>query len=390
MMRAPAPVEDASSAQHQGAAPRSGVIDFTLHGFVGVRLVGASPRDANDVSKQLGSIQGSLTRDPDIVVRFVDRLPASSDLQYLGLDDAGFDRDSFYVLRRDRSKRMRTRVALEQVGGRCEIVCESGFGSVPLLIPIVNLTMLAQGLVPIHGSAFTYEETGVLVTGWAKGGKTEVLLGFMDRGARYIGDEWVYVDAEGKRLYGIPEPIRIWDWHLDDLAHYRRLIGNGTRARMWLTRRAAHSRRALPDRLASTDGGQLVDRAIALVERQSSVRVAPERLFGRDSCVLEGPLDKVFFVVSHESADVTVEPLGSDEVARRMIFSHQFERLELIAAYLQSRFAFPDRVNTLLEQAREQEGVLLGQAFAGTDAYVVRHPFPAPIPALVDAIRPLL
>jgi len=388
-MNVPA-VENESSAQQKGVAPNAGVIDYTLHGFVGVRLVGASPQDANAVSKQLGSIQGPLTGDPDIVVRFVDRVPASSDLQYLGLDDAGFDRDSFYVLRRDRSKRMRARVALEQVGGRCEIVCESGFGSVPLLIPILNLTMLVQGLVPIHGSAFTFEGVGALVTGWAKGGKTEVLLGFMDRGAQYIGDEWVYVDAEGKRLYGIPEPIRIWDWHLDDLARYRRLIGNGTRARMWLTRRAAHSRRTLPDRLARTDAGQLVDRAIALVERQSSVRVAPERLFGHGSCTLEGPLDKVFFVVSHESPAVTVEPLDPDEVARRMIFSHQFERFDLIAAYLQSRFAFPDRVNTFLEQAREQESGVLGQAFAGKEAYVVRHPFPAPIPALVDAIRPLL
>ena len=57
---------------------------------------------------------------------------------------------------------------------------------------------------------------GTLVTGWSKGGKTELLMAAAGAGARYIGDEWVYLTTDG-RMHGIPEPIRLWDWHLRQL-----------------------------------------------------------------------------------------------------------------------------------------------------------------------------
>jgi hypothetical protein len=55
-----------------------------------------------------------------------------------------------------------------------------------LLISILNLTMLAKGFLPMHASAFTYKNTGVVATGWAKGGKTETLFAFMANGAASI------------------------------------------------------------------------------------------------------------------------------------------------------------------------------------------------------------
>src|SRR5918997_82180 len=73
-----------------------------------------------------------------------------------------------------------------------------------IVIRFVNLTALAKGALPLHAAAFTYRGTGVVVTGWAKGGKTETLLGFMAAGAEYVGDEWVYLDANGRHVHGIP------------------------------------------------------------------------------------------------------------------------------------------------------------------------------------------
>ncbi len=40
------------------------------------------------VRRQLGPIQAPLTREPDIVIRFVDQLSTASCVRYIGLDDA--------------------------------------------------------------------------------------------------------------------------------------------------------------------------------------------------------------------------------------------------------------------------------------------------------------
>jgi hypothetical protein len=391
------PIRPGSPASHATAldAPRvagaeGSVVEYDLHGIVGVRLVGAAPTDAAAVSRQLGLGKVELSRDPDIVVRFVSRLATSTTVCYVGLDDACFTDDSFFVVQRSRNTRLRARIGFEELGTRCELVCESGIGSVPLLIPIVNLAMLAKRYVAVHAAAFTYGGTGTLVTGWAKGGKTELLLGFMAKGAQYVGDEWVYVDGEGSRMYGIPEPIRLWDWHLDDLPWLRAQIGWRARARLQAIRAAVWAGAALPERLDGTAVGRIANRAVPLVERQRNVLIEPQRLFGIDSCALEGSLDKVFFVVSHDSADVVVAPADPEDVARRMVFSSSHERLDLFAAYAKARFAHPGLASPFLDRAEQLERELLERAFAGKEMYSVHHPFPAPISALVDAVARLL
>jgi hypothetical protein len=109
-------------------------------------------------------LQSRLERDPDIVIRFVDSLPVPSRIRYLGVDDAGFTDHAFLVLR--------------------------GLLQVPLLIPILNLTVLGKGTLPLHASAFSYRDTGFVATGWSRSGKPEVLLGFMANGASYVSDEF--------------------------------------------------------------------------------------------------------------------------------------------------------------------------------------------------------
>jgi len=202
-------------------------IDFDLHGLASIRLLNASPGDVAAVTQQLGPIRAPLGRDPDIIIQFVDRLPLSSRVRYLGLDEAGFTDDAFLVLRSKHKARARVQIPFEQIGKRCEILCEHGLPAVPLLIPILNLAVLSKGGLPLHAAAFSYNGTGVLATGWSKGGKTETLLAFVSRGAEYIGDEWVYISHDGSRMYGIPEPIRVWDWHLQYLPEYRALLGQG-------------------------------------------------------------------------------------------------------------------------------------------------------------------
>jgi hypothetical protein len=367
-------------------------IDFDLHGLVGIRLLDASARDAAMVARKLGPIQAPLPGEPDIVIRFVDRLQTTSPIRYLGLDDAGFTEDGFLVLRSQHGVRAKAQVALGQIGkGGCEIICESGLPLVPLLIPILNLTALSKGALPLHASAFNYEGTGVVTTGWSKGGKTETLLAFMARGATYVGDEWVYISADGQNMYGIPQPIRVWDWHLRQLPQYRARVGRSDLMRLRMIKTFETMGRATErNNHNGSSSISALDRLMSLLKRQRYVDLAPHDLFDGGCGSLSGKFDRLFFVVSHESADITVQPIDPREVARRMVFSLQYERLDFMSYYYKFRFAFPKAANEFIEQTEELQREMLIRMLAGKDTYVVYHPYPLPIPALFDAMSPLI
>jgi hypothetical protein len=73
-----------------------------------------------------------------------------------------------------------------------------------------------------------------------------------------------------------------------------------------------------------------------------------------------------------------------------MVFSLQHERLDLASHYLMFCFAFPGRSNPVLEDAAAAQRTALERAFAGKEAYVVSHPYPAPIPAVYEAMDSLI
>ncbi|HEX2505098.1 MAG TPA: hypothetical protein VHK22_02720 [Gaiellaceae bacterium] len=363
----------------------NGVADYDLHGLAGVRLVGARPQDVAAVGHQLGGIRGTLGREPDILIRFVDNLPLAG-ARLLGAKEAAFTDDAFLVLRSKHKTSARVSIPLADVGGQCEIVCERGLPAVPLLIPILNLTVLARGALPLHASAFLHSDLGVVATGWSKGGKTETLLAFAAHGARYVGDEWVYVDLEHGTVVGIPEAVRLWDWHLDQLPD--RVVPAARRMRLRLGRLVVSTAdRLTRDGTSSAAPARLLRRSTHLVEGQLHVDVPPAVLFGTASSA-EAPFDRLLFVASHESPEIVVEPVDPLEVARRMAFSLAFERRDLSAHYAMYRFAFPDTVNPVLERVGELEREALERAFAGKPAFAVRHPYPVSFERLYEALEP--
>jgi hypothetical protein len=366
--------------------------DYDLHGIVGVRLLDASSHDVRTITRQLGPIQASLTRTPDIVIRFVDQLPFSSPLRYLGVDDAGFTDDAFLVLRSKHHARAKVQIPMEQIGQRCEIVCERGLPAVPFLIAIINLTALSKGALPMHATAFSYNGKGVLTTGWSKGGKTETLLSFMAHGAKYIGDEWVYISQDGKRMYGIPEPIRVWDWHLQRMPQYWAQVAQGERVRLHMIRLMVQALdRSVTSGLGNGGGpGKLVQRVTPHLKQQLHVQLTPHKLFGPESSQPEGNFDKVFLVGSHDSPDISVQPIDPQEIAQRMVFSLQEERQEFISCYHKFRFAFPGMRNQFIEQAEGRQREILTRVLANKEAYAVYHPYPFDISRLFDVLSPLI
>lgn len=362
-----------------------GAVDFDLHGLAGIRLVGASAADLAAVERQLGPLRTELEREPDIVVRFVDRLELSEPMRLLGVGDAGYTDEGFVVLRSRHKSKARVLMPLADVGAKPEIVCERGLAAVPMLIPVLNITVLANGALPLHAAAFEYEGAGIVATGWSKGGKTESLLAFAGRGARYVADEWAYISSDGRRVYGIPEPVRLWDWHLRQAAEYRRLIARRERARLGVLRTAAATEGAVRALRRGRRGGA-VDRVYSLVRNQLHVDAEPGRLFGERQ--LSTSFDRLFFLVTHDSPETVVEPIAAENVARRMLFSLQYERLDFLGAYLKLRFAFPEALSRVIEDAQEIERERLLEVFADKPAYLVRHPYPTSLARLHEAMRP--
>jgi hypothetical protein len=367
--------------------PQAGslTVDFDLHGLAGVRLIDPSPADSAAVERQLGPLRTELHREPDIVVRFVDSLELTEPIRLLGVDDAGFTAEGFLVLRSRHKSKARVLLPLQDVGAQPEILCERGLAAVPLLIPILNLTVLANGALPLHAAAFSYENTGIVATGWSKGGKTESLLAFAARGARYVADEWAYISGDGARVYGIPEPVRLWDWHLRQAPHFRKRIARQRRARLGALRLAAATERPARALRRGRRHGGAVDRVYALIRGQLHVDAEPEGLFG--ARLPSTTFDRLFFLMSHDSPETTIEPADPEEIARRMLFSLQHERMDLLGAYSKLRFAFPEAASPLIDDAQLIERDRLLEVFRGKPAYLVRHPYPTSLEALYDAMR---
>ncbi|GAB5443918.1 MAG: hypothetical protein Fues2KO_42670 [Fuerstiella sp.] len=368
------------------AASRTFVTDFDVFGLVGIRAISEREDDCQLVADTLGSIQAPLNRTPDITIRFVSKINTDDPIRLVGGHDCGSSRDAFFVVRGKNKSHLRLQVPFEQIGGTCEITCESGAKNLPLLIEIINLTALQKQALPLHASAFEYEGKGVLCAGWAQGGKTETLLGFMARGARYIGDEWVYVQQDG--ICGIPEPMHVWDWHVDELPDFRNRLDWRDRVRMRSLRIAAGSidaaRKVRPvNRLLPQ---KTTRRLVALLNRQRYLEVLPQDLFRRPVTDPHGKLDHLLFVMSHDSPEYRVEPIKVEDAILALAPALEQERSHLLEKYRMFRFAFPGKSNPRLEQAAAVELDLLRQRLGHLPCHLVLHPYPMSPTSLFDCI----
>ncbi|MCU1355080.1 MAG: hypothetical protein JWM89_498 [Acidimicrobiales bacterium] len=347
--------------------------DVVVNDIVGIRLVDATAEDRAAVERQFGPSSAALA-SPDITIRYVDRLPLDG-ARLLG-PEAAFTDDAFLLLRGRHKRAVRAAVPLDTVGGRCEIVCEHGVGRVPLLVAIVNLTVLAKGGVALHASAFERDGVGILATGWSKGGKTEALLVSLSRGARYVGDEWVHLYGTG-RMGGIREPMRVWDWHLASQPALRNRVRRRDRWRMGALRQLAR---------AGSFGGRAGRRAADLADRHRFVDLPPEGVAGRPIDPASASIDRLLLMTSTTSGPVRARPITGAEVADRMAGSLALEREPLLAAYRAFRYAFPNRPNTLIEMADDLERRCLHRFLDDVEAFEILHPRPVDLEILGDAI----
>jgi len=364
-----------------------GAVDYDIHGLVGVRLVAPSQTNVAAVNAQIGPPSPRVLRRPDIVVRYVDRLPAGP-VRYVDLGKTASSKSGFIVLPEGDGEG-RVSIPFERIGTDCEILCERSVGWIPLLIPIINLTALKKHrCVPIHASAFVHEGTGVLVTGWVKSGKSEALLAFSQHGALYVGGEWVLLSSDGNTMYGLPGTFRMWEWQRRELSHPQPMGGSAGTFR--LIRFLDSVQRAVPQRLLCFGPLKLLREGMPALRRKLNFRIEPKAIFGDRCGSLTGRPDKIFIGMVHSDKRILIESAEAAKVADQLACAMEFELTSLMSHYRAFKFAFPGMRNEYLEKVHDVLRDALRKALATKEIYMLYHPYPVSFDGLYQAMQDLV
>jgi hypothetical protein len=363
--------------------------DYDLYGVVGIRVLDGREPDIGSLERQIGLDVKGLDRAPDLTIRYVDRLPLTSKITYLA-GDAAFAGNSF-VLTAGRDRRPAVQLPFAQLGSNCELMVVRGLPEIPLLIPILNLTAIRNGYLPVRASAFDYYGMGVLMAGESHGGRTGTLLAFMAQGASFVGDDWVLVHRDGRAMYGLPTPTHVEAAYLEALPQFRARLDKKTQRRI----RAVKTMLALESRLlpAQRSPSALARgraRYRASLAGMLSVRVSPRRLFSSAACVGVGAPDLVFLARSVDSPGVSVKPVETKELVRRLVPLLDYEWTELDRTYALFRSAFPRRRNPLIEGKEKYLEAGLETALKEKQTYEIRYPTPAPVDEVFAVLEPLI
>ena len=363
-------------------------VDFDIHGIVGLRLINPSESDVKYISKLLSHFRSELAREPDITIVYKESWDLGN-ISYLGLNEAAFNEDGFYILTSGRQA-LKVKIPFEQIGDKCEIVCEQGIVGIPLLHYVINLTLLKKNYLPIHASAFSYNDINALVIGWSKGGKSEALFSFVNHGAKFIGDETVILSADGKKMFGIPVPVSIWEWQFSEipdlmppLSIQKKVLFGGVH---FLDGIYKASKKV---KINNNSIVRLLGDALPALRKQLNIRVAPEKIFNGKLEWEKVTLDKIILAMSYSEDEISVSECNKDEITDRMISSNLFEFDSFYNYYSTFKFAFPGIKNDFLEMVPDIYNELLPKALSGIESYKVLHPYPVSYEKLYEAMKPI-
>ncbi len=364
-------------------------IEVDYLGAAGIRFENISREEVSSIVNNFLAFEKKLNREPEIVVRFVDRLETSG-LIFLGLNYAAFDKEKFYLISDPVSKK-KVSVPFDKIGQKLEIVCEKGVKSIPLLNHIVNFYLIKNNFVPIHSSGFYFDNKGILVMGWTKGGKTETLLSFANHGAEYVGDEWVVVKPDGSEMCGLHVPVTIWKWQLSYIKKIVKNIGLVNKIIFsTISILEAIDNISIMLKLGKTFPFKLLGQGLPHLRKLLKIRKSPEDLFKdkiRNGMI---KLDAIVLALSQDSYEIVAKECEPEEIIKRMIHSNDYEQLPFFEFYKAFKYAFPERDNEFLDKIKVIHSNLLMNALKGKKSFQICHPYPVSFEMLFSRLSSAL
>lgn len=362
------------------------IYNYDLHGIVKFRLVNPSDKDLKKFNNAFGDYFCQSDCEPDITITFTSKIE-TPELTYIGLNNAAFDENGFYILSTGRNK-LKVKIPFDKIGDNFEIVCETGSPEIPLLRHFINLIFLKKNYLPLHASAFKYNNQTALVMGWSKGGKTESLLSFANNGAEYIGDETVVLSKDGTTMFGIPVSVCVWEWQFKQIPRLMPPLSNQKKIVFGLIH-FLDSVYNLTKKtfLKNSFITKILAESMPAFRRQLNIKVEPKEIFKTKILNEKVSLDNIILIMSHQSEEIKVESCDINEVIGRMINSQNYEIASFIEHYMTFKYAFPDHKNALLENLNTINESLLKESFNGKRAFKVLHPYPVSFDKLFDKMK---
>lgn len=363
------------------------VVDFDVHGLVGVRVLDADPSDLQVVSRDVG-VSGSLEgHDPDVIVCFVDELSPPP----LTLIDGGttaYAPDGVYFLDAPGGAPV-ARVKQGERWGQALIVCRHGARSVPTLATCVDLVALSRGWVGLHASAWVIGGCGILAAGWPGSGKTGALLAACDQGARPIGDERILLASSGATMAGVGRPIVGHDWHLPQLSPPT-IGGHPVRRAM---AKATPTLTSLADRLGNRLGpgrsARAARKVVARLRRALDVEVSQARLSPGGGVPSLARPDALILLETHRDGAIVTRRIDPVTAAERLASQVEAELLPALRTQLAFEYALDGDGWIGIRRAPARAARLLASATRNVPCFIVRHPYPCSLDRLHEAISEL-
>jgi cellulose synthase/poly-beta-1,6-N-acetylglucosamine synthase-like glycosyltransferase len=361
----------------------AGHVDIMVGGLVHVRIRGGTNGWIRQLQRQLGRAGLPCHGQPDITISCVDEL-TRNDFRHVEVGRSGFTRLGFMI----RAGAGWVQVPFAQAGMPCEFVCETSANSVPLLMPFIHLAAIQRGYLPLHASAFEWKGTGVVVTGWSRGGKTSALLAFGRHGAKYVGDDLVFIHNDGSHMRGVHAALSLSEWHIAQLKTARRSAPHGKR----LLGAAVHRLAGALDTADAANRNGIVHSlrlrsVVRLAQRVTKIDYSVEELFHGSLEDARVPR-KVFLMVSARQSHVSVGHMRVEDIAERMRFSLAAEAVSLMTHYSAYRFADAGPANPSIETMDGRLHELVHSSLRNMEGYLMLHPHPAPFDAMFAAMRP--
>jgi len=351
-------------------------VSLNLHGQICLTLKDASPGDVRTVMRVTGASEAPAQEGEDVAIRFVRQATKLTGWSHLGDHDAYSSKGRLAICEFGSKSPIEVDLpARDSDFGSFRIIYPSGLRRLPLLRSMINMKCLEKQILGVHATAFTYADRGALVCGWPRGGKTGTLLAYLLQGAKYLAAEWAYISHHGQVMHGVPELLRLRDWHIQHAGAQLKHVGLRSRVRLANRRYAATGIFGICRLLkpVAPKAEKWLHKLAAGIDRHRYIDRPAADWLGPPLRARAAPLHTILLVGTHAASDIRVNLLTTDEARQRLTALQDEDMTDLMQVYRRWAYAISDP-SEWLSSFYARRTALIDQLVEGKAIYAVNHP----------------